>query len=127
MIMINLQMFAKSASQAKAYRMAKARSKYENPGDKNKQELQEERREQEQQRRTVTTSNNITSSKQISSREVYVVYSVDENGNEKVEKERLGSELRDRIAHGVLNYSRDQKAWVTKRGKYIIRKRGRNR
>lgn len=67
------------------------------------------------------TSNVVTSANQLSSRETYTVYRV-KDGKEYEDKTRTGHELRDKIADGVLEYDKKLGVWVTKKGRYIIRR-----
>lgn len=125
MIRVVLQMFAKSASEMQAYRKSKAASKYNSPASSTNlhdnmskpANRQEEERKKEEAK---TAARTVTSSSQIVSRETYEIYNAETN--ERI-KESPGSKLRDSIAHETLKYDKKEKAWVTKKGKYIIRRR----
>ena len=131
MIRINLQMFAKSSSQMQAYRKSIAMSKYSHGGGKSQQEQSSgpnEKRVQERQperRTTVSNAVNVTSVNSIKSRENYVLYQIDDKGNEREYGTRSGAQLRDSIADEKLTLDKKTKTWRTSKHRYIIRKRGR--
>lgn len=86
-----------------------------------KQQAQPAQKEEpEERKQTVTRSNAITSSNQILSRESYDIF---DSETDRYIKTSSGSKLRDSIAHETLSYDKKSKAWITKKGKYIIRKK----
>ena len=127
MIRLNLQMFAKSASQMAAYRKSIAMSKYANESsNKNSGNSQTQSTTQSTRKTVDITVGRISKASDISSREKYTLYRVGGTNNEKeVEyKDKSGSELRDDIAHEKLEYDRKEKVWVSRKGyKYAIRKK----
>ena len=125
MIRVVLQMFAKSTSEMQAYRKSKAASKYNSPaGSTNLHDnMSKPANRQEEERKKAeaeTAARTVTSSSQIVSRETYEIYNAETN---EWVKESSGSKLRDSIAHETLRYDKKTKSWVTKKGKYIIRRK----
>ena len=85
-----------------------------------KQQVQAQNKEEQEKKKASIESNIITSASQLKSRESYDIYDSKTN---KYIKTSLGDKLRDSIAHETLSYDKKNKVWVTKKGKYIVRKK----
>lgn len=114
MITLNLQMFAKSASQAKEYRKRKAKLKYELEA-----ELKPKEEEKKPEPPKKPTGGEVVT--KVDPREQYVVYKKDENTGKWVPVAvRTGAQILDKMTY---NPNRD--GWINKTQgrKYIVRKK----
>ena len=110
---------AKSKTYQQQYRKSIAVSKYHGSAGSSNNSTQQVN--DVFKKSTSVTSDRVTSANQISSRETYTIYVV-RDGQEREAGSRTGSQLRDKIADGVLEYDKKIGAWVTKKGRYIIRR-----